>query len=201
MKAHWFSATSPESVERKVGRIPVHRDEPVPLGVPPDREVADRRRSRRNAMLGRTVRLRPGACPSSRRARAGRRSRSTARPGSGGAARVGSSGGRQPRPKSALDILDLGDRDALLVVVGEVRVARAVVDRGHAESGEPRDIGPAVLRLRRRADRRDELSRERRRRDPAARPPRCRRLRPRSRRTPRAHAARLRRPSRLGANR
>ncbi len=29
--------------QRKLGRISVHRDEPVPLGVPPDHEVADRR--------------------------------------------------------------------------------------------------------------------------------------------------------------
>ena len=67
----------------------------------------------------------------------------------------------QPRSQPRLASLDVLDRHALVVGVGESGVTGSVVDGRDAEGREPRDIGPAVLGAGFAADRRDEPLRER----------------------------------------
>ena len=56
----------------------------------------------------------------------------------------------QPGAQHPLAALDLLDRHVLLLLVGQHRVAGPEVDRRYAERGEPRDVGPAELRVDRR---------------------------------------------------
>ena len=51
----------------------------------------------------------------------------------------------EPAQQGGLGGLELADRAPLVVVVGEVGVARAEVDRGDAHLGEPGHVGPPLL--------------------------------------------------------
>ena len=137
MNAHWFSATSPASVSGSVVGIAVLARRSSTTARPTRATKSPIVASGPNREPGRRQLLRRAAgSRSSRRARRGTGCRSAARAGSAvqrRARRRRRSGRRQPRPQSALDVLDLRERHPLLVVVRELRVAGAVVDGGHAE--------------------------------------------------------------------
>src|SRR5262245_18023813 len=68
---------------------------------------------------------------------------------------IASSG--QPGVQQAGTFLDLADLDVLVLLVREIGIAGAEVQRGDAQRGEARHVGPAVLAARLRADGGHEL--------------------------------------------